>query len=132
MSLSDPVADMLTRIRNAHMAKKLSVEVLSSRLIKSIASVLMEGGYIESYEVFSPRKGVEYLKIFLKYYAGFPVINMISRVSRPGLRSYASKDSLPDVVNGLGIAIMTTSSGVMTSREAKKRGIGGEVICFVS
>ncbi|WP_092403058.1 MULTISPECIES: 30S ribosomal protein S8 [Candidatus Ichthyocystis] len=132
MSLSDPVADMLTRIRNAHMAGKLTVEVSSSRLVRSILDVLRDEGYVEGYEAFSLRKGVEFIRIFLRYYAGSPVIKSISRVSRPGLRSYASKDSLPEVVNGLGIAIMTTSRGVMTNKDAKKQGIGGEVICFVS
>lgn len=132
MSMSDPIADMLTRVRNAHMVRKSCVLVRSSRLIKAIVSVLEREGYVVSYEIFSPRKGIEYLKIQLKYYAGSPVIGMIRRVSRPGLRSYASVSSLPEVVNGLGIAILSTSRGVVTAKEAKKMGVGGEVICFVS
>lgn len=131
MSMSDPVSDMLTRIRNAQMAEKPSVSMPSSKLKVSIAKVLLDEGYIESFKV----GGSEIkpaLEIELKYYAGRPVIEKIERVSRPGLRSYKGHADLPSVMNGLGVAIVSTSRGVMTDRKARASGIGGEVLCFVA
>jgi len=131
MSMSDPIADMLTRIRNAQLAEKLSVAMPSSRVKASIAQVLKDEGYIEDFKV-SSEDGKPTLEIALKYYAGEPVIETIERVSRPGLRIYKGRDDIPRIMNGLGIAIVSTSKGVMTDRKARATGIGGEVLCIVA
>ena len=131
MSMSDPIADMLTRIRNAQLAEKLSVAMPSSRVKASIAQVLKDEGYIEEFKV-RDEEGKPVLEIALKYYAGAPVIETIERVSRPGLRIYKGRDDIPKIMNGLGIAIVSTSRGVMTDRKARATGIGGEVLCIVA
>jgi small subunit ribosomal protein S8 len=131
MSMSDPIADMLTRIRNAQLAEKLSVAMPSSRVKTSIAQVLKDEGYIEEFKVRN-EDGKPTLEIALKYYAGEPVIEKIERVSRPGLRIYKGRDDIPKIMNGLGIAIVSTSKGVMTDRKARATGIGGEVLCIVA
>jgi len=131
MSMSDPIADMLTRIRNAQLAEKLSVAMPSSRVKASIAQVLKDEGYIEEFKV-RDEDGKSTLEIALKYYAGEPVIEKIERVSRPGLRIYKGRDEIPKIMNGLGIAIVSTSKGVMTDRKARATGIGGEVLCIVA
>ncbi|MBK5103941.1 MAG: 30S ribosomal protein S8 [Burkholderiales bacterium] len=131
MSMSDPIADMLTRIRNAQLAEKLSVAMPSSRVKASIAQVLKDEGYIEEFKV-RDEDGKPTLEIALKYYAGEPVIEKIERVSRPGLRIYKGSDDIPKIMNGLGIAIVSTSKGVMTDRKARATGIGGEVLCIVA
>ncbi len=129
--MSDPIADMLTRIRNAQRADKKIVTMPSSKLKQSIAMVLKDEGYIEYFTVRDvDNKPV--LDVGLKYYAGLPVIEKIDRVSRPGLRIYKPNNSLPKVMNGLGIAIISTSKGVMTERKARANGIGGEVLCIVA
>ncbi|MBN9429551.1 MAG: 30S ribosomal protein S8 [Burkholderiales bacterium] len=131
MSMSDPVADMFTRIRNAQRVEKTSVTMPSSKLKVAIAQVLKDEGYIEGFAV--KGNGVKHeLEVQLKYYAGRPVIDRIERVSRPGLRVYKSRDTLPQVMNGLGVAIVTTSKGVMTDRRARATGVGGEVIAYVA
>ncbi len=131
MSMSDPIADMLTRIRNAQLAEKLSVAMPSSRVKASIAQVLKDEGYIEDFKV-REEDGKATLEVALKYYAGEPVIEKIERVSRPGLRIYKGRDDIPKIMNGLGIAIVSTSRGVMTDRKARATGIGGEVLCIVA
>lgn len=131
MSMSDPIADMLTRIRNAQSANKVSVSMPASRLKSAIASVLKDEGYIDDYTVHA-NDGKPVLDIALKYYAGRPVIEKIDRVSRPGLRIYRANDSIPTVMNGLGVAIVSTSKGVMTDRKARAAGVGGEVLCVVA
>ena len=131
MSMTDPIADMLTRIRNAQLAEKLSVAMPSSRVKASIAQVLKDEGYIEEFKV-RDEDGKSVLEIGLKYYAGAPVIEKIERVSRPGLRIYKGRDDIPKIMNGLGIAIVSTSRGVMTDRKARASGIGGEVLCIVA
>lgn len=130
MSMSDPVADMLTRVRNAQMVNKETVSMPSSRLKVAIATVLKDEGYIENFRVEGDKKPV--LEIELKYYAGRPVIERIDRVSRPGLRVYKGSNNLPQVMNGLGVAIISTSRGVMTDRKARATGVGGEVLCYVA
>jgi small subunit ribosomal protein S8 len=131
MSMSDPIADMLTRIRNAQSVNKPTVSVPSSKLKVAIADVLKDEGYIESYSV-EQVDGKPQLQIGLKYYAGRPVIETISRVSRPGLRVYRGSQEIPKVMNGLGVTIVSTSKGVMTDRKARAAGIGGEVLCVVA
>ena len=131
MSMSDPIADMLTRIRNAQIVEKPAVAMPSSKLKIAIAQVLKDEGYIEDYRVRS-EGGKSELEIGLKYYAGRPVIERIERVSRPGLRVYRGRDSMPQVMNGLGVAIVTTPRGVMTDRKARQTGVGGEVLCYVA
>ncbi len=131
MSMSDPIADMLTRIRNAQLAEKVSVAMPASKLKLAIAQVLKDEGYIEHF-LRRETDGKPVLEISLKYYAGRPVIEKIERVSRPGLRIYKSNDKLPNVMNGLGVAIVSTSKGVMTERKARASGIGGEVLCIVA
>ena len=131
MSLTDPIGDMLTRIRNAQLAEKLSVAMPSSRVKASIAQVLKDEGYIDEFKV-RDEDGKPTLEIALKYYAGAPVIEKIERVSRPGLRIYKGRDDIPKIMNGLGIAIVSTSRGVMTDRKARATGIGGEVLCIVA
>ncbi len=131
MSMSDPIADMLTRIRNAQRVNKNSVSMPSSKVKVAIANVLKEEGYIESFGV-KEEGGKAELNIALKYYVGRPVIERLERVSRPGLRIYKGRDELPSVMNGLGVAIVSTSKGVMTDRKARANGVGGEVICYVA
>jgi small subunit ribosomal protein S8 len=131
MSMSDPIADMLTRIRNAQASEKVSVEMPCSKLKVAIAAVLKDEGYIEDFKV-SADTGRNLLEIGLKYYAGHPVIEKIERVSRPGLRIYRASRDIPAVMNGLGIAIVSTSRGVMTDRKARASGVGGEVLCIVA
>tara|TARA_R110002073_G_scaffold10565_5_gene50408 strand:+ start:1239 stop:1634 length:396 start_codon:yes stop_codon:yes gene_type:complete len=130
MSMSDPIADLLTRIRNAQLAKKNSVRMPSSKLKKAISEVLKEEGYIENCAVSTVDKK-DILNIDLKYYAGSPVIELINRISRPGLRIYKPTNKLPSVMNGLGVAIVSTSKGVMTERKARAAGVGGEILCVV-
>jgi len=131
MSMSDPIADMLTRIRNAQMAEKVTVEMPSSKLKVALAKVLQDEGYVEGFKVVSD-KGKSTLEIGLKYYADRPVIEKIQRVSRPGLRIYKGSEDIPQVMNGLGVAIVSTSKGLMTDRKARANGIGGEVLCIVA
>lgn len=129
MSMQDPVADMLTRIRNAQQVGKTSVTMPSSKLKSSIAAVLKDEGYINDYSVSEEPKAT--LTVDLKYFEGKPVIVELVRSSRPGLRAYKGKDELPSVRGGLGVAIVTTSKGVMTDRAARAAGVGGEIICTV-
>jgi small subunit ribosomal protein S8 len=131
MSMSDPIADMLTRIRNAQRVEKTEVVMPSSKLKAAIAQVLTDEGYVEGFKV-EPNEGKPQLRIGLKYYAGRPVIERLERVSRPGLRIYRGRDGIPQVMNGLGVAIVSTSRGVMTDRRARSQGVGGEVICYVA
>lgn len=130
MSMHDPISDMLTRIRNAQNANKISVAMPSSKLKCAIARVLKEEGYIEDFVISSDIKPV--LEIQLKYYAGRPVIEHIKRISRPGLRVYKGSGDIPTVMNGLGVAIISTSKGVMTDRKARAEGVGGELLCIVA
>ena len=128
--MTDPIADMLTRIRNGLAAGKTEVAMPHSKMKSSIAEVLKSEGYITDFD--KVEEGAKpLLNVSLKYYEGKPVIEAIKRVSRPGLRIYESKDTLPTVINGLGVAIISTSKGVMTDRAARKAGFGGEVICYV-
>ncbi|NBI13513.1 30S ribosomal protein S8 [[Haemophilus] felis] len=130
MSMQDPIADMLTRIRNGQAANKVAVSMPSSKLKVAIANVLAEEGYIESVKVLDGVKPE--LEITLKYFQGKPVVESIQRVSRPGLRIYKRKDELPKVMGGLGVAVVSTSKGVMTDRKARQEGLGGEIICYVA
>ena len=131
MSMSDPIADMLTRIRNAQMAEKVTVVMPSSKIKVAIAKVLQDEGYVEGFKV-DNNGGKPLLEIGLKYYAGRPVIEKVQRVSRPGLRIYKGCGDIPRVMNGLGIAIVSTSKGLMTDRKARANGMGGEVLCIVA
>lgn len=131
MSMSDPISDMLTRIRNGQQAEKVSVSMPSSKLKKAIAQVLKDEGYIEDYRV-NDVNGLPQMEVVLKYYSGRPVIEKIERVSRPGLRIYKGRGDLPRVMNGLGVAVVSTSRGVMTDRKARSIGVGGEVLCVVA
>lgn len=131
MSMTDPVADMLTRIRNALSADKQEVSMGASKMKKAVAAVLKEEGYIADFSV-SENDGKPTLNIQLKYFEGKPVIEMIKRVSRPGLRVYKPAAELPSVWGGLGVAVVSTSKGVMTDRSARKGGHGGEIICYVA
>jgi small subunit ribosomal protein S8 len=131
MSMSDPIADMLTRIRNAQVVQKTSVDMPSSKVKVAIAAVLKDEGYIDDFAV-TTEGGKSELKIGLKYYVGRPVIERIERVSRPGLRVYKGKSDIPQVMNGLGVAIVSTPKGVMTDRKARATGVGGEVLCYVA
>ena len=131
MSMSDPIADMLTRIRNAQASEKVVVSMPASKLKAAIAKVLKDEGYIDDFK--TTQDGTKsQLEIALKYYAGRPVIEKIERVSRPGLRIYKGTKDIPQVMNGLGIAIVSTSKGVMTDRKARATGLGGEVLCIVA
>ncbi len=130
MSMSDPIADMLTRIRNAQSVEKPTVSMPASKLKVAIAQVLKDEGYIDGFAVKGDAK--KELEIALKYYAGRPVIERIERVSRPGLRVYKGRHDIPQVMNGLGVAIVTTPRGVMTDRKARATGVGGEVLCVVA
>ncbi|MCO6414181.1 MAG: 30S ribosomal protein S8 [Thiogranum sp.] len=129
--MTDPIADMLTRIRNGQRAGKVSVLMPSSKLKSSIAQVLKDEGYIADFQV-KDDAGKTVMSVDLKYYEGRPVIDDIKRVSRPGLRIYKAKDELPTVQGGLGVAIVSTSKGVMSDRAARAAGEGGEVLCYVS
>jgi small subunit ribosomal protein S8 len=129
MSMTDPIADMLTRIRNAQAMKKTQVEMPASKLKSAVAALLKEEGYIADFSVNSEKKAT--LSVQLKYYLGKPVIESVQRVSRPGLRIYKAKDDLPQVKGGLGVAIISTSKGLMSDRAARAAGHGGEVLCYV-
>ena len=131
MSMTDPVSDMLTRIRNGQKARKVSVSMPSSTVKIAVANVLKDEGYITDFEA-SGEGTKKTLSVELKYFEGTPVIEKVQRVSKPGLRIYRGKDELPKVMGGLGIAIVSTSAGVMSDRQAREQGIGGEVICVVS
>jgi len=131
MSMSDPIADMLIRIRNAQLVGHTEVSMPASKLKASIAQVLKDEGYIEDFALRGDGARRE-LRIGLKYYAGRPVIERLERVSKPGLRIYKGRDDIPRVMNGLGVAILSTSRGVMTDRKARADGVGGEVLCFVA
>ena len=130
MSMQDPIADMLTCIRNGQAANKVAISMPSSKLKVAIASVLAEEGYVESFKVVEGSKPE--LEITLKYFQNKPVVESIQRVSRPGLRIYKRKDELPKVMGGLGVAVISTSKGVMTDRAARQAGLGGEIICYVA
>ena len=132
MSMTDPVADMLTRIRNAQMVGKEVVRMPSSSFKMALAAVLKDEGFIEDALVVNPTEVKKTLEIKLKYYKGKAVIERLERVSRPGLRKYRAKDAIPRVQNGLGAAIVSTSKGVMTDAKARELGLGGEVICLVA
>jgi small subunit ribosomal protein S8 len=131
MSMSDPIADMLTRIRNAQAAEKAQVSMPAAKQKTAIAQVLKDEGYIADFAV-NDKDGKSTLTVDLKYYNGEPVIEHVQRVSRPGLRVYKGKDELPQVQAGLGVAIISTSKGVMSDRQARAAGEGGEVICTIS
>jgi small subunit ribosomal protein S8 len=131
MSMTDPIADFLTRIRNGQSSGKPEINVPSSKVKLAIAKVLKEEGYIEDFSA-NQSDGKPMLAVQLKYYQGRPVIDRLERVSRPGLRVYRGKDDLPSILGGLGIAIVSTSQGVMTDRQARAAGHGGEVLCIVS
>ncbi|MFQ5995381.1 MAG: 30S ribosomal protein S8 [Acidiferrobacterales bacterium] len=129
--MTDPISDMLTRLRNAQQGEKVSALIPSSNTKRAIAQVLQEEGYIERFEE-RALDGKPVLEVFLKYYAGRPVIESIQRVSRPGRRQYRGCDELPKIAGGLGMAIISTSRGIMSDRSARRAGVGGEVLCFVS
>jgi small subunit ribosomal protein S8 len=129
--MTDPIADMLTRIRNGQKARKVNVAMPASKEKEAVAAVLKDEGYITSFET-SGEGATKQLNIELKYYEGTPVIETVKRVSKPGLRIYRGKEDLPKVLGGLGIAIVSTSAGVMSDRQAREKGIGGEVLCVVS
>ncbi len=131
MSMSDPISDMLTRIRNAQATNKVSVAMPSSKVKVGIAAVLKDEGYITDYAV-ADNDGKPQLVVTLKYFEGKGVIDMVKRASRPGLRQYRGKDDLPRVFDGLGVAIVSTSKGIMTDAAARDAGQGGEVLCFVA
>jgi small subunit ribosomal protein S8 len=131
MSMSDPIADMLTRIRNAQAVQKRTVHMPASKIKTAIAKILKSEGYVSDFFIESNSSKLT-LKIDLKYYEGRPVIERIERVSRPGLRIYKNSSTIPNVMNGLGVAIITTSRGLMSDRLARQVGIGGEVICYVA
>ena len=132
MTMSDPIADMLTRIRNANTAKHDTVDVPSSKMKLAIAKILLDEGYIKSYELVENGKFND-IRITLKYGASKneKIISGLQRISKPGLRVYANKEELPKVLGGLGVAIISTNQGVITDKEARKLGVGGEVLCFV-
>ena len=134
MSMSDPIADMLVRIRNAQMVGHTEVAMPASKLKSAIAQVLKDEGYIEDFAI-RDRGGDDSakkeLRIGLKYYAGRPVIERLERVSKPGLRVYRGRDDIPRIMNGLGVAILSTSSGLLTDRQAHEKGVGGEVLAYV-
>ncbi|MDO4772395.1 MAG: 30S ribosomal protein S8 [Bacillota bacterium] len=130
MALTDPIADMLTRIRNANQAKHETVDIPASKFKIKLAEILLEEGYIKNFELIE--EGVQgTIRVELKYNADRRVITGIRRISKPGLRVYVNKDEVPRVLGGLGTAVLTTSSGVMTDKHARKLGVGGEVICYV-
>ena len=131
MSMTDPIADMLTRIRNGQKARKVNVSMPASTAKEAVAAVLKDEGYFTSFATSGEGAGKS-LNVELKYYEGTPVIETVKRVSKPGLRVYRGKEELPKVLGGLGIAIVSTSAGVMSDRQAREKGVGGEVICVVS
>lgn len=131
MSMTDPIADMLTRIRNGQGARKVSVSMPASKAKEAVAKVLKDEGYISGFSTGGEGAAKE-LTVELKYFEGVPVIEKIQRTSKPGLRVYRGKEELPKVLGGLGVAIVSTSAGVMSDRQAREKGIGGEVICVVS
>ena len=130
MSMQDPISDMLTRLRNGQTAKKVAVKMPSSKQKVAIAALLKEEGFVAEFTVTGEVK--QELEVTLKYFEANPVIEQIQRVSRPGLRIYKKKDALPSVMGGLGIAVVSTSKGLMTDRAARKAGLGGEIICYVA
>ena len=131
MSMTDPIADMLTRIRNGQKARMVSVSMPASKAKEAVANVLKDEGYITNYST-EGEGATKSLSVELKYFEGVPVIERIQRASRPGLRIYRGKEDLPKVLGGLGVAIVSTSAGVMSDRQAREKGIGGEVLCIVS
>lgn len=131
MSMSDPIADMLTRIRNGQMAGHSNVVIPSSKVKVALAKVLQDEGYVSTYSI-KEINGKSELSVGLKYFEGKPVIEMIKRVSRPGLRVYKNKNELPKVIAGMGVAIVSTSQGIMSDRQARTAGVGGEIICYVA
>ena len=131
MSMNDPIADMLTRIRNGQKARMVSVSMPASKAKEAVAKVLQDEGYVTSYST-DGEGAAKSLSVELKYFDGVPVIERIDRASRPGLRIYRGKEALPKVLGGLGVAIVSTSAGVMSDRQAREKGIGGEVLCIVS
>jgi len=131
MSMTDPIADMLVRIKNAAAVRKQTVKMPSSKIKTAIATVLKDEGYIADFRVTQNGAKAE-LEVVLKYYEGKPVIERIERYSRSGLRQYRGKDALPKVLGGLGVAIISTSKGIMTDAQARQQGVGGEVLCFVA
>jgi len=131
MSMTDPIADMLTRIRNGQKARMVSVSMPASKAKEAVAKVLKDEGYITSYST-EGEGAASTLSVELKYFDGVPVIERIQRASKPGLRIYRGKQDLPKVLGGLGVAIVSTSAGVMSDRQAREKGIGGEVLCIVS
>ena len=131
MSMTDPISDMLTRIRNGQKARKVSVTMPASKLKTAVAKVLQDEGYITGFST-TAEGGKEALTVELKYFEGKPVIERVQRVSKPGLRIYRGKEGIPKVLGGLGVAIVSTSAGVMSDRQAREQGIGGEVLCVVS
>ncbi|QLK13654.1 30S ribosomal protein S8 [Candidatus Profftella armatura] len=132
MSMSDPIADMLTYIRNGQIVNKKKIIMPSSKIKIAIAKVLKDEGYIKDFFIIKCFKNKFELKILLKYYMNRPVIECLKRVSRPGLRIYKNKDNIPKIMNGLGLVIISTASGIITDRKARSMGIGGEIICYVS
>ena len=131
MSMSDPIADMLTRIRNGHAVRSVSVSMPSSGMKEAVGRVLQEEGFIDGCTV-AEENGKKTLTVTLRYFEGIPVINQLQRVSRPGKRVYCHSSDIPAVNNGLGVVVVSTSKGIMTGREAKTSGTGGELICVVS
>lgn len=131
MGMTDPISDMLTRIRNAQMVRKESIEIPSSRIKEAIGRILVEEGYIAKSETVADDQGRPQLRLTLKYYQNRPVIETLTRVSRPGRRLYVGKDEIPLVKQGLGITILSTNRGVLTGREARKQGVGGEILCTI-
>ncbi len=131
MSMTDPIADMLTRIRNGQKARMVSVSMPASKAKEAVAKVLKDEGYVTSYST-EGEGAASTLSVELKYFDGVPVIERIQRASKPGLRIYRGKQDLPKVLGGLGVAIVSTSAGVMSDRQAREKGIGGEVLCIVS
>lgn len=131
MSMSDPIADMLTRIRNGQIAGHTQVVMPSSKVKIAVAKVLESEGYVNAFSV-SEKSGKPELSVDLKYFEGKPVIEMLKRVSRPGLRVYKNRSDLPKVIGGLGVAVISTSKGIMSDRDARSQGIGGEILCYVA
>ena len=133
MTMSDPIADMLTRIRNANTAKHDSVDVPSSKMKLAIARILLDEGYIAKYDIIKDENGFDVIHIDLKYGKdkNEKIITGLKRISKPGLRIYASKDELPKVLGGLGVAVISTDKGVITDKEARAAGVGGEVLCYI-
>lgn len=131
MSMQDTVSDLLTRIRNAQAARKQTVRLPSSNLKKAVVKVLQDEGFVEGYQEHTDNPKKPELEVTLRYFNGVPVISKLKRVSRPGLRVYKSCQDIPNVLGGLGVAILSTSKGVMSGRQAQKQGQGGELLCFV-